>query len=40
MTPAFRPGGSRNELKPTPEDLAIAQALGRRVAEMPRKLRG
>jgi len=32
--------GSRNELKPTPEDLAIAEALGRRVAEITKKLRG
>jgi NAD(P)H dehydrogenase (quinone) len=32
--------GSRNELNPAPEDLAIAQALGRRVAEMAKKLRG
>jgi NAD(P)H dehydrogenase (quinone) len=32
--------GSRNELNPAPEDLAIARALGRRVAEMAKKLRG
>ena len=32
--------GSRNELNPAPEDLAIAQALGRRVAEVAKKLRG
>ena len=32
--------GGRNELQPAPEDLAIAQALGRRVAEVTRKLRG
>jgi NAD(P)H dehydrogenase (quinone) len=32
--------GSRNELHPAPEDLAIAQALGQRVAEMAKKLRG
>jgi len=32
--------GSRNELLPPPEDLAIAQALGRRVAEVAKKLRG
>jgi NAD(P)H dehydrogenase (quinone) len=32
--------GSRNELQPAPEDLAIARALGRRVAEVARKLRG
>jgi NAD(P)H dehydrogenase (quinone) len=32
--------GSGNELLPRPEDLAIAQALGRRVAEMAQKLRG
>jgi NAD(P)H dehydrogenase (quinone) len=31
--------GSRNELLPHPEDLAIAQALGRRVAEVTKKLR-
>ncbi len=31
--------GARNELQPTPEDLAIAQALGRRVAEVTKKLR-
>lgn len=27
--------GAKNELQPTPEDLAIAQALDRRVAESP-----
>lgn len=32
--------GSRNELTPTPEDLDIARALGRRVADIARKLRG
>jgi NAD(P)H dehydrogenase (quinone) len=32
--------GGRNELLPAPEDLAIAQALGRRVAEVTKKLRG
>jgi NAD(P)H dehydrogenase (quinone) len=32
--------GGRNELSPTPEDLNIARALGRRVAEVTRKLRG
>jgi NAD(P)H dehydrogenase (quinone) len=32
--------GGRNELNPTPEDLAIARALGRRVAEVTQKLRG
>jgi len=32
--------GARNELQPAPEDLAIARALGRRVAEVTRKLRG
>jgi len=31
--------GGRNELQPTPEDLAIAQALGRRVAQVTKKLR-
>jgi NAD(P)H dehydrogenase (quinone) len=32
--------GGRNELQPTPEDLEIARALGRRVAEIAQKLRG
>jgi NAD(P)H dehydrogenase (quinone) len=32
--------GGRNELKPTAEDLEIARALGRRVAEAAVKLRG
>ncbi len=32
--------GSKNELKPAPEDLAISRALGRRVAEIAQKLRG
>ncbi|MGA8571531.1 MAG: NAD(P)H:quinone oxidoreductase [Desulfobaccales bacterium] len=32
--------GPGNELAPVPEDLVIAQALGRRVAEITRKLRG
>jgi NAD(P)H dehydrogenase (quinone) len=32
--------GSRNELNPTPEDLEIAHALGRRVAEIAKKLKG
>jgi NAD(P)H dehydrogenase (quinone) len=32
--------GPRNELKPTVEDMEIARALGRRVAEAARKLRG
>ncbi len=32
--------GGRNELQPAPEDLAIAQAQGRRVAEIAKKLRG
>jgi NAD(P)H dehydrogenase (quinone) len=31
--------GSKNELVPTPEDLEIARALGKRVAETARKLR-
>ena len=31
--------GQKNELKPTKEDLAIAQAQGRRVAEIAKKLR-
>ena len=31
--------GSQGELTPTPEDLEIARALGRRVAEITRKLR-
>ena len=32
--------GSKNELAPTPEDLEIARALGRRVAEITKKVRG
>ena len=32
--------GPRGELQPTPEDLAIAKALGRRVAEVTASLRG
>lgn len=32
--------GGRNELTPTPEDLAIARALGARVAKIAVKLRG
>ncbi|MCK9376278.1 MAG: NAD(P)H:quinone oxidoreductase [Syntrophobacterales bacterium] len=32
--------GGRNELSPAPEDLEIAKALGRRVADIARKLRG
>lgn len=32
--------GSQNELKPTSEDLEIARALGRRLAEITKKLRG
>jgi NAD(P)H dehydrogenase (quinone) len=32
--------GAKNELLPTPEDLAIAQALGTRVAEVTKRLRG
>lgn len=32
--------GSQNELAPAPEDLEIARALGRRVAEVTKKLRG
>ncbi len=32
--------GSRGQLEPTQEDLEIARALGRRVAETARKLRG
>ncbi len=32
--------GGQNELTPAPEDLAIAQVLGRRVAEIAKKLRG
>jgi NAD(P)H dehydrogenase (quinone) len=31
--------GQKNELKPAPEDLVIAQALGKRVAEIAKKLR-
>ena len=32
--------GGRNDLEPAPEDLAIANALGRRVADVAKKLRG
>ncbi|GAB4344597.1 MAG: NAD(P)H:quinone oxidoreductase [Candidatus Abyssubacteria bacterium] len=32
--------GGRNQLQPPPEDLDIARALGRRVAEITQKLRG
>ena len=32
--------GGQGELQPRPEDLAIARALGRRVAEIAAKLRG
>ncbi|MFZ2089692.1 MAG: hypothetical protein WAU47_14065, partial [Desulfobaccales bacterium] len=32
--------GPKNELVPTPEDLDIARALGKRVAEIAQKLRG
>jgi NAD(P)H dehydrogenase (quinone) len=32
--------GGSNELTPTPEDLEIARALGRRVAEIAKKLKG
>lgn len=32
--------GSQNELQPTSEDLGIARALGRRLAEITKKLRG
>ncbi|MBV8116102.1 MAG: NAD(P)H:quinone oxidoreductase [Silvibacterium sp.] len=32
--------GPKGELQPTPEDLAIAKALGKRVAEVTAKLRG
>jgi len=32
--------GGKNELNPAPEDLEIAKALGRRVAEIAKKLRG
>jgi NAD(P)H dehydrogenase (quinone) len=32
--------GGRNELNPAPEDLEIAKALGRRVAEIAQKLKG
>jgi NAD(P)H dehydrogenase (quinone) len=32
--------GSRNELVPTPEDLDIARTLGKRVADITKKLRG
>jgi NAD(P)H dehydrogenase (quinone) len=32
--------GPRNDRQPAPEELEIARALGRRVAEVTRKLRG
>jgi NAD(P)H dehydrogenase (quinone) len=32
--------GPRNDLKPTPKDLEIARALGKRVAEIAQKIRG
>jgi NAD(P)H dehydrogenase (quinone) len=32
--------GGKNELAPAPEDLAIARALGKRVAEIAKKVRG
>ena len=32
--------GGQGELQPTPEDLGIARALGRRVAEVTSKVRG
>lgn len=32
--------GPRNDLEPTPEDVGIGRALGRRVAEAAKKLRG
>lgn len=32
--------GGKNELEPAPEDLSIATALGRRVAEVAKKLKG
>ena len=32
--------GGKNDLDPAPEDLAIANALGRRVADVAKKLRG
>jgi NAD(P)H dehydrogenase (quinone) len=32
--------GGRNDLEPAPEDLEIAKALGRRVADVAKKLRG
>jgi NAD(P)H dehydrogenase (quinone) len=32
--------GGRNDLEPAPEDLEIARALGRRVADVAQKLRG
>jgi NAD(P)H dehydrogenase (quinone) len=32
--------GPRGELQPTPDDLAIAKALGRRVAEVTARVRG
>jgi NAD(P)H dehydrogenase (quinone) len=38
--PPRRLPGDRGELQPTAEDLSIAQALGRRVAEIAPRLRG
>jgi len=32
--------GGKNDLEPAPEDLSIARALGRRVADVAKKLRG
>jgi hypothetical protein len=32
--------GGKNELNPAPEDLEIAKALGCRVAEIAKKLKG
>jgi NAD(P)H dehydrogenase (quinone) len=32
--------GGKNDLDPAPEDLSIANALGRRVAKVAKKLRG
>ena len=32
--------GGKNDLEPAPEDLSIAKALGRRVADVAKKLRG
>lgn len=32
--------GPENERKPTPEELGVAEALGKRIADVAKKLRG